>query len=537
MRGRPFLAVVLAIVLSAFALGLGGWWLVWQRSPLRLGHHALVMPRAARFVPAQAALSLYLFSDGEEPVAYARAVAPPRQRRAAAATVARLRDGAFAAAGLDYRNELAAWLAPEIGLALLDDSGSSGDWLLVLRSRDDDGARRFLQRFWQSRSLAGTDLQVSSYRGMGLISGRGALVGSEPVPLATALVDDDLVLLASGRGVLERALDVSQIDDLNQAGQPRLVRGLERLQEGAALLVARPTAMRDWFALPLPEDGDGRPALLLAAVQPEGLGLRLRGLLELPVLPAGLEPVDAGRREALLAGLRGHPSRLALLQNPAALQQSPLVRPLLSRLALDAARDGAAGPLPALVAAADAGPLLLADGPQGWLLGSPLDQPPPEALEPALAAAGLIEAPLEVGERSLQVWTHLEAGPSRGGAPRAGRGGAAAADQLQAPLAGWRLVEGDLAWWGRNLALVEERGDRPGQQLRQRLDALGAPRAPLQWVVDGEVARELLRDWQPWRLLSVLAGGGLDGPVQGLALALEPDGQGLAWQAHLDFDS
>jgi hypothetical protein len=295
--------------------------------------------------------------------------------------------------------------------------------------------------------------------------------------------------------------------------------------------------MRDWFALPLPEDGDGRPALLLAAVQPEGLGLRLRGLLELPVLPAGLEPVDAGRREALLAGLRGHPSRLALLQNPAALQQSPLVRPLLSRLALDAARDGAAGPLPALVAAADAGPLLLADGPQGWLLGSPLDQPPPEALEPALAAAGLIEAPLEVGERSLQVWTHLEAGPSRGGAPRAGRDGAAAADQLQAPLAGWRLVEGDLAWWGRNLALVDERGDRPGQQLRQRLDALGAPRAPLQWVVDGEVARELLRDWQPWRLLSVLAGGGLDGPVQGLALALEPDGQGLAWQAHLDFDA
>ena len=262
MKGRPFLAVVLAVVLLTFSLGVGGWWLIWQRGPLQLAHHALTIPRAARFVPAQAPLSLYLLSDGEQPVAYARAVAPGRQRRNAGEAIERLRDGAFAAAGLDYHDELARWLAPGIALVLFDDpaaeiSGAaasgppSGGWLLALASRDDDGARHFLQRFWQTRSLAGTDLQVSNYRGMGLISGRGALVGSRSVPLATALVDDDLVLIASGRGVLERALDVSQIPELNQASQPGLQRELDQLGEGAALLLARPQALEQWLGWPI----------------------------------------------------------------------------------------------------------------------------------------------------------------------------------------------------------------------------------------------------------------------------------------------
>ena len=100
MQGRPFLAVLLVVALLALGLGWGGWWLVWRRGPLQLQHHTLTVPRAARFVPRQAPLSLFIFSDGDQPVDYARAVAPLRQREAAARAVERLRDGAFAAAGL-----------------------------------------------------------------------------------------------------------------------------------------------------------------------------------------------------------------------------------------------------------------------------------------------------------------------------------------------------------------------------------------------------------------------------------------------------
>ena len=102
MKARQFLAVLLALVQVVFGLGLGGWWLVWQRSALQLQRLPLVVPRAARFVPRDAPLSIHLFTDGERPLDYARAVAPPRQRRQAAEAIGRLRDGAFAAAGLDY---------------------------------------------------------------------------------------------------------------------------------------------------------------------------------------------------------------------------------------------------------------------------------------------------------------------------------------------------------------------------------------------------------------------------------------------------
>ncbi len=735
MKGRPFLAVVLAVVLLTFSLGLGGWWLIGQRGPLQLAHHALSIPRAARFVPAQAPLSLYWFSDGEQPVAYARAVAPARQRRPAGEAIARLRDGAFAAAGLDYHDELAQWLAPGIALVLFDAPASesassttgglaSGGWLLALSSRDDEGARHFLQRFWQTRSLAGTDLQVSSYRGMGLISGRGALVGSRTVPLATALVDDDLVLIASGRGLLERALDVSQIPELNQASQPGLQRELDHLGEGAALLLARPQALEQWLGWPLPAATGQRPTQLLASLRPEGRTLVLHGHLQLPappaVLPAvpgntppassgiamapgaaqteaatvavppitvgsapidpalttpvaapltapavpastpadpmsadptlvdpkpgsptsadaksaeptsteptpaasrpaahqppaaaaaapvPLQPADPAQQQQLLGGLRGQLTSLLLLQNPAAQLQLPLLQPLLPPALASAiaggsfpdaadfaagaeempaggeagtandgtapakgrthqasdnqrqgsgrqrptpggkrpapgdlrpgsARGAAAGPLPLLVARGSEGPLLLASGPNGWQMGTASDQPPPERLEPALAAAGLIQAPLELGDRSLQVWTRLEARSPR----TAGRSAPAgsAGEILQAPLAAWRLASGPLAWWGRNLAVLDEpAGGRGSQQLQDALRALDHAEAPLQWALIEEPTRELLRSWQPWQLLSALAGGGLDGAVRGLALALEPEGRTVHLQARLSFD-
>ena len=369
MKARPFLAVLLALGLLALTLGGAGWWLVGQRGPLALQHRAASLPRAARFVPRQAPLSLYLLSDGEEPVAYARAVAPARNRRQAAGAIERLRDGAFAAAGLDYPTELASWLAPEIGLALFDlpegDSGAaagSGNWLLALRSRDRDGARRFVQRFWQTRSLAGTDLQVSRYRGMGLISGRGALLGRQPLPLATALVDDDLLLIASGRGVLEQALDVSQIDELNQGADPALRQRIADLGEGAALLVARSAGLAEGLGIPV---DPGPAAQVLARLRPDGPSLWLEALVDRPGADSaaadGLDATSLAVRRALVAAAPAATERLGLLQNPAALLSDPLLRPLVERVA---ALASGAGPLPPLLVAAADGPLVVAEAPE-----------------------------------------------------------------------------------------------------------------------------------------------------------------------------
>jgi hypothetical protein len=576
MKARPFLAAVLAAALLLSGLGIGGWWLVLARSPLALQQHPLSLPLAARFVPRNVPLSLHWLVSADEPAAYLRAVARPGERRRAAAAAERLRDGVFATAGLDYTTELAPWLGEEISLALLTPPAADRPpgWVLALRSRDAEGARRFLQRFWQTRSLAGTDLQISRYRGMGLISGRGALVGLEPQPLATALINDDLVLIASGRGALEQALDVSQIDELNQAGSPQLQQAASRLGKGVVLLTARAGALGPWLGLPNPAvgpsagrvdaptaaagpikrpaspgNGPGAPApaspgegsgdstgLALApraaaleevvlALSPAGRGLELTGLVQLGQ-PLATGPLLEG--DALVQQIALPVSSLALVQNPAALlaADSPW-RPLATAL-LARALPPAVGPLPALVVGADQGPLLGARTAEGWLLGSRSDQPDPTDLAAPLAEAGYAPAPLLLKDRPLLVWTQLLSKPVKGNP-----------DQLQARLAGARATttvkapakapdaSSELAWWAEGLAVLESQlaGHHPPRDRLQQLQALQSPRAPLQWAMDGATARSLLAAWQPWRLLVGLSGsdGSLAESVRGAALSLEAD--------------
>ena len=524
MKVRPFLAAVLALALALLSFGFTAWWLLLQHGPLGLQTQPLQLPLAARFVPRTAPLSLHWLVGPDQPSAYARAVAAPRQRRQAAAAVERLRDGAFAAAGLDYASELAPWLGDQSSLALLTPPGEQGPpgWVLALRSRDSAGARHFLQRFWQTRSLAGTDLQISSYRGMGLISGRGALLGQDPQPLATALINDDLVLIASGRGVLEQSLDVSQIDELNQAASPALQQAVARLDHGVALLTARSEAMRPWLGLPLPADDD-QPELLelVAALQPAGRSLQVDALAQLrtplPSSPGASAPASAA---PFLAAL-GQPARsLALLSRPAALLGEPVapdqVDPWRSLLGppLQQALSQAGGPLPALVAAADDGPLLWASQPGGWLLGTPPAPALLDAVNEGLAQQGYSASPLDSQGQTLQAWTRLQSHPVRGNP-----------DQLQAELAGARASEGDWAWWGQGLAVLNEQheGRQPPQERLDQLEALATPRAPFQWAMDAGIAQNLMAAWTPWRLLTTLSSTPLAPVVDGAALSLEAE--------------
>ncbi len=575
MKIRPFLASILAVAVTLLLIGAAGWVVLWRSSPLALQHQPLTLPLAARFIPRQASLSLHLLVPPDQLGAYARAVAPPRQRRHAAAALEQLRDGAFAAAGLDFAEELAGWVGEESSVALLTPAGASqpAGWLLALRSRESEGARRFLQRFWQTRSLAGNELQVSTYRGMGLISGRGALLGQNALPLATALIDDRLVLIASGRGVLEQALDVSQIDELNQAGDPRLATAVATLGQGVALVVARPDSFTPWLAASPFVAAQQEVLGLVAALAPRGRTLDLNGRLELRHAPAALALTPT---PDLLAGLQGPSDSLAMIQNPALLSAPAAPGTAASAAAIavaqaipeatasspdsagsdgdatdSAAADGDAdttipspeatssvpadvpdvwselvapvlaqalaslpGVLPPLVVAQDPGPLLLSHSSRGWLLATAPDSPAIASISDVLARQGLIAAPLSRNGKTLQLWTQLTAGNSR-----------SHPDQLDAAIAGARLDQRGVAWWSEGITALTSllEGAAPPSERLAQLQGLEDQAAPLQWAMAAPSARALLARWDPWLLLTGLAGEPLAPTVQGLAVSLESD--------------
>lgn len=163
------------------------------------------------------------------------------------------------------------------------------------------------------------------------------------------------------------------------------------------------------------------------------------------------------------------------------------------------------------------------------MIGTDGQAPDAEALEAALAAEGLIDAPLEVSGETVTVWTRLQV-PGRH----------AGGEQLQASVAGWRQPTEGLAWWGRNLALLNG-NDRPAGRsvaARQRqLAALGQPDAPLRWVLGADAATALMQQWQPWNRLATVAGGPLAPGLQSLAFALEPEASTARWTARIQFSA
>ena len=525
MKARSFLLAVAAAVLVLLTTALGLWWAMAQQSPLKIVGQALVLPRAARFVPKDASLSLHWLSDPVRMPAYAQAVAPVSRRRQARDSTQQLRDGAFALAGLDFVGELADWIGPQVSLSLLAPvADAPAGWVLALTSLDQDGAKRFLQRFWQTRSLAGTDLQISRYRGMGVISGRGALLGREPQPIATALIDDDLLLIASSRGVLEQSLDVSQLDALHQLGDAALEADLKQLGRGAALLTADPAAMATWLGMPSSISDRDDLVGLVAALDPKGTALNLDAVLRFRQ-PLGSAGNGITLSHSLMRSAGGSASALAVLSDPAALlspqSEAPVAQwlaPVLQETLQTLGAEGASA-----VVGLDAGPLLWEQGEEGWLLGTSSDQPGLEAVDADLQAKGLVRSALPSDGSALEVWTRLARQRQRGEA------------SLQAQLAVALERESGQDWWGQTLDALTTRQDHAA--LEPRLDQLRALQdegaAPLaqQLALATEPSRAQLQKWRPWSLIQSVAGQPLLPAVQELALAAGPDQEEGAGQA------
>ena len=525
MKARSFLLAVAAAVLVLLTSALGLWWAMAQQSPLKIVGQALVLPRAARFVPKDASLSLHWLSDPVRMPAYAQAVAPVSRRRQARDSTQQLRDGAFALAGLDFVGELADWIGPQVSLSLLAPvADAPAGWVLALTSLDQDGAKRFLQRFWQTRSLAGTDLQISRYRGMGVISGRGALLGREPQPIATALIDDDLLLIASSRGVLEQSLDVSQLDALHQLGDSALEADLKQLGRGAALLTADPAAMATWLGMPSSISDRDDLVGLVAALDPKGTALNLDAVLRFRQ-PLGSAGNGITLSHSLMRSAGGSASALAVLSDPAALlspqSEAPVAQwlaPVLQETLQTLGAEGASA-----VVGLDAGPLLWEQGEEGWLLGTFSDQPGLEAVDADLQAKGLVRSALPSDGSALEVWTRLARQRQRGEA------------SLQAQLAVALERESGQDWWGQTLDALTTRQDHAA--LEPRLDQLRALQdegaAPLaqQLALATEPSRAQLQKWRPWSLIQSVAGQPLLPAVQELALAAGPDQEEGAGQA------
>jgi hypothetical protein len=493
-------AILLAVSLAVAALGLGGWWWLQRKSPLQFQTELLHTPSAARYVPRKVNFSLYLQLNPEEIPAYGHAVAPAKQRKHVADALTELRNRLFAITTLNYNKELSDWIGSEMALALTTDGDSQTQpsWLLAISSRTPLGAREFLQRFWQIRSLAGGDLQISSYRGLGLIS------SSNPnAPLATALINDQLVLIASKKDFLEDALDSSQVDGLNQTSDPQLQNWLNKERKGVGLILSDATGINQILGL---------PAKLVTSEQIEGLvgSLALDGKnLQLTAqLNTGLDradPLIAEQANQWLQQLRVFPNQLEITSNASAINN------LLPNLITEP------GPLLRELQQQSQGPLLLASlkSKDEWLAASGATNPRPADLDEPLHKAGYDPTSID----AIDVWSRLSGQTDREG-------------KLKAILAGASGTKAGVRWWSNSL-----------DALQNQLQAKGNSRNPAQLGASAvailqlgpQPSRALLSHWSFWQGLQLVTAQPLNPAVAGMEYALEEDKTDIGLKATLRF--
>nr|YP_002048978.1 hypothetical protein PCC_0327 [Paulinella chromatophora]ACB42768.1 hypothetical protein PCC_0327 [Paulinella chromatophora] len=510
MKARVFLLAILATALILFSLGLGGWWIVLQSSPLRFQAKELYLPANANFIPRNGFMSFHLLTNPDWPSSYGRSITQVRERRHVGETIDGIRNNLFLLAGLDYPNELASWIGSETSFAILTPPEDKivNNWLLVLSSRDVESTRRFLQRFWESRRVVGTNLKISNYRGMGLISGEVALSGKTHKKLATAWTDNGLLLIGSNLSVLEDALEVSQVEELSQAFDPNLLNSIKHLKKGVALFTAQPQAMSSLLSFPEFVTNEENSAGLVSALLPINHQLVINSLFHV-VKPLNITPQAT---DHLLKDIGGNLQSLALINDSKRLMNLESEKNYSWILSLSSAFQLFKEPFIATILKANSAPLLWAQLNEGWLVGTSNYDPDPTAITNDLKEKELIETSLLINDIPTQVWTHLEAKDSKIGD-----------NQLKVSLVAARQESVTNAWWGQNLSVFQELSKKKSPLLIKQLEALDNPEAPYRLAVTAQPAQKLLDQWNPWRQLQALSKQPLTPIVKGLSFSLSDE--------------
>ncbi|GAB4351642.1 MAG: hypothetical protein Fur0042_19970 [Cyanophyceae cyanobacterium] len=229
-------------------------------------------PAAAALVPKDAPVMVSLLVNPDRIEALRQVLTPPKLQRQARQEWQRWRDGLLVRAGLDYGRDVRPWLGQEVTWALtsldLDRDRGNGQqpgYLLVAETEDADRAREFLELFWQRQALNGVELKFERYKGvpiasaealdglpqLGLPWGRSRQrreAAAAVTRLATALVGNRFVLLASDPAVLRDAINNVQAPDLSLAVDGAYQAAIAQLTgDRVGLTVVRPQETGQWL--------------------------------------------------------------------------------------------------------------------------------------------------------------------------------------------------------------------------------------------------------------------------------------------------
>ncbi len=536
MKVRPFLTVFTTIFLSLFLVGFGFGGNVINQSPIRIVEdQSLELPLAAKFAPRDAAVTLHWMIPQEKFSQYLEGFSVPGEQRNLLLGMQGLRHGLFALVGIDYEIEISNWVGSQISLSLLkpnDFQEFSGGWVLALSTLDKEGAKTFLESFWASRSSQGIDVDVATYKGFSVTSQTSPLTisNSSDSTIASSMVSEELILIASSKESLQRAVDVSESPENNQLGDVELQGMTRRFGSGVALLTASSSALNTWIGFPEAISRRNDLKQFVGALQLKENGFLIEGLLVF------IQPLEPWLQQSFdltpLIDMAGGPAEsLAFMDAPYRLfnaeDQSFTSQWLGSIFRNWIGQDS----ILERIASGATGPLLWLQEPEGWIVGTQFESSKELDVNKFLEEKGFVRSDFVFDDDLFQGW--LRFFPHR----------VLENDEVDVDVGVVLSRQEENALWGKTFAALQSRKEK--QSLQPRLSqwlAMQNDRLNVfsnSAVFGPDSARQLLRGWEPWSLLKIFAGPSLESSVKGLAIGFgsneDVDNSELGLRAFVSF--
>ncbi len=499
------------------------------QAPITTHKPSVELPNAAKFFPKDASFTIHWMPDNENGEEFnylthsSKAIKGIDQAR-------RLMSGLFALTGLDFDAELAGWIGSNVSLAFFETNEIDKplDWIIALSSINKDGAKDFLHRYWGKEALAGVNVEVENYRGIGII-GSNAILGEDISPQkATTLINNNLLLIASNKRILKKSLDLSQKYELNQLGDKRLKESMLSIESGNALITISQHGLNSLFSMPIKfsqrTDFNG----FTGSVKFNKSNITLDGIFQSKTQLKGIE-AEQEESLSLLQGTSGPAEAVIIIKSSSELlrenNQEPLhqlVRPLI-RKELQKVK----GLTPKAITSLNKGPLIWIQEPAGWVLGTQKDKPTFEVIDEFLKQQGENPSELMINKKTFKVWSKL--------VPKNNQNNYTLETELGAILS----EDSDNNWWAETLEAMQQREETGAEVLQAQLKdiIINNKQFPeIALLLNSNQAENYLNKWDPWLLLQTVSDSSLKSNIQGLALTINPDENqtGIALRTSLD---
>ena len=509
MHFRSFLiqagGTLLILLLITFNLG----WTMEPIMPQKMTQELLELPKSAMFIPRENYLTMHWMVSPNLLSEYSESLVPKPKKEEVSEITTQLINGAFAVSGLDFEKELSEWIGDQVSFSLFESETPTDplDWLITLRTKDKDSAKKLLQLFWQNRSYTTSDIKTSKYMDFKLISLENGLIDSNTNHISTALVDQNLVLLTSNKFLLEKCLKASDSPEKTQLGDQNLNNYIKKLGPGVAILQASPSAMATWFGFPKNLTDIQGINGLVAGLATQESDISLKGMIVFN------HPIDEELNEtpidlALLNNIEGPEKSIALLNEPSHLlnpiKESPLSKFLGPMIQARFTKLKSSAAL--TIAQKTNGPFLWLEEPNGWVIRTERENPEISTIDQALSNQNFTKSILSYEEDDLQFWSNfiIEENNSN--------------QKITTKIAVLLSKYSDKNWWGENFSSLKE-----GQRTTQELTPISFSDKKItqEMLALGEnQTKALLKNWLPWSLLKTLSGDSIGESTRGLSISI-----------------